>query len=88
MPEVVELKLEDNNAPAQPLWHLTLCVNGPEEALERAHLVVSSWRGRFIKVRMTGPCEFEADDGLVFRFLTGVLKANGALMTITRPGHP
>jgi hypothetical protein len=68
------LTLDKENGRAETVCHLTVCVNESDHPLSRSHLVVTSWRGRFIKVRMTVPDSFQNDDDILLRLITSLLR--------------
>jgi len=68
------LTLDKENGRAETVCHLTLSVHETDGTLSHSHLVLTSWRGRFIKVRLTAPDSVQNDEDVLLRLTSSLLK--------------
>lgn len=72
--EEKRLTLDKETGRAETVCHLTLKVHEPVGTRSRSHLVVTSWRGRFIKVRLTAPDSVQNNNDVLLRLMSSLLR--------------
>jgi hypothetical protein len=68
------LTLDKHNGRAETVCHLILRIINPDSSAQRSHFLLTSWGGRFIKVRMTSPEAVVNDDEALSRFVSALFK--------------
>jgi hypothetical protein len=72
--EEKRLTMDNEAGREETVCHLTLSVQDSDEKRFRSHLVVTSWRGRFMKVRFSAPDSVENEEEVLLRFTRSLLK--------------
>lgn len=76
------LTLDRHDGRAETVCHLTLRITDPDSTAHRSHFLLTSWDGRYIKVRMTSPDAIVDDDDLLSRLVATLFKKMAGAATL------